>query len=138
LNNQASFSPRTKALAIVAAISGFLSVALGAFSAHGLHRYATSELISVWDSGVRYHMFHAIAALIAALIANLQNCGLPAKRWALFAGWFFVGGIVFFSGGLYLLVLYSHSWLMQMAAVGGVLFLLGWAALVGAFAVANR
>ncbi len=126
-----------KSLAVAAAANGLLVVILGAFAAHGLQNYAAENLLPTWQTGVRYHMFHVVAALAAVLIARLDSTGPVAGRWAVLAGWLFLGGIVFFSGSLYLLVLAPQPWLMMSAPLGGSLFFLAWGALTWAF-ICNR
>lgn len=125
--------PHNRLLAVSAALCGLAAVALGTFGAHGLQRVASLDLLPTWQTGVRYHMFHVLAALIAGFCGS----GIVARRWAVFAGWLFVAGILFFSGSLYLLVLAPQGWLMMTAPVGGVLFLLGWASLTWAL-ISNK
>lgn len=116
-------------LGFVAVLNGFIAVACGSFAAHGLQHYASAELLPTWQTGVRYHMFHVLAAFVAMVIAGLIGTGSRGYRWALVAGWLFMSGAWFFSGSLYLLVLAPQGWLMQTAPLGGGLFLLGWLAL---------
>jgi uncharacterized membrane protein YgdD (TMEM256/DUF423 family) len=119
-------------LAVVSAANGLLVVALGAFAAHGLLNYVSENLLPTWQTGVRYHMFHVIAALIAVVISRLESTGHIARRLALLAACLFLGGILFFCGSLYLLVLAPQSWLMMTAPFGGIMLLLAWALLTWA------
>ena len=118
---------------IIAAANGFVAVALGSFAAHGLHSYAAAELVPTWQTGVRYHMIHVVAALVAGLLARFSVAGGVvdgiAVRMATIAGWLFLGGILFFCGSLYLLVLAAQGWLSITAPLGGILLLLGWVSL---------
>ncbi|MFN0067203.1 MAG: DUF423 domain-containing protein [Limisphaerales bacterium] len=104
----------------VAAVLGFLAVALGAFGAHGLkpvlERHGT---LATWDTAVLYHAVHAVALLALAARARV-----PA-----FTAWCFVSGLVVFSGSLYLLSVTGVRWLGAITPLGGVAFLVGWAAL---------
>jgi uncharacterized membrane protein YgdD (TMEM256/DUF423 family) len=108
----------------IGSMSAFLAVAAGAFGAHGLRARVTPEMLAVFETGARYHMYHALALLAA---------GWAAERWpgtaTTAAGWLFVVGTVVFSGSLYAMVLTGHRWLGAVTPIGGVAFLAGWAAL---------
>jgi uncharacterized membrane protein YgdD (TMEM256/DUF423 family) len=114
---------------VAGAISGFLSVALGAFAAHGLQSRVGPAEIAVFETGARYQMYHALALLAVAWVAA-QGAGISATV----AGWAFVIGTILFSGTLYYLGLTGSRALVMVTPVGGVAFLVGWAALaVAAF-----
>ncbi|MDP9348894.1 MAG: DUF423 domain-containing protein [Gemmatimonadota bacterium] len=106
---------------------GFLAVAVGAFGAHALRARLSPDLLAVFETGARYHMYHALALLAAAW---------GVERWAgsaaQLAGWCFVAGIVVFSGSLYLLALTGVRWLGAITPLGGAAFLVGWGALAWA------
>jgi uncharacterized membrane protein YgdD (TMEM256/DUF423 family) len=98
-----------------------LAVALGAFATHGLRGTLNATDLGTFEVGVRYHMYHALALLgTAGAVARWGSASAFA------AGWFFVAGIVLFSGSLYLLVLTGLRWLGAVTPVGGVAFLVGW------------
>jgi uncharacterized membrane protein YgdD (TMEM256/DUF423 family) len=104
----------------LAALIGGLAVVLGAFGAHALKAVLEPHLLTVFETGVRYQMYHALA-----LIA------LAGNRWfqdGLFkvAGWLFVIGIVIFSGSLYLLTLTGMRWLGAITPFGGVALIGAW------------
>src|SRR5207253_7092786 len=83
---------------LLGAVAAFLAVVLGAFGAHGLRGRLTPDMLAVFETGVRYHMYHALALLLtAALMPRVPGKAIVA------AGWLFVAGIVLFSGSLYLL-----------------------------------
>jgi uncharacterized membrane protein YgdD (TMEM256/DUF423 family) len=110
---------------LLGAVLGFLGVAIGAFGAHGLRSRLTPELLAVFETGVRYQMYHVSALLIvSAAIGHLGNA-----RLLVMAGWFFFGGILLFSGSLYALALTSTGILGAITPIGGLLFLIGWACL---------
>ena len=120
-----------RTLIVAASILGFLGVALGAFGAHALRSSLEPRDLEIFETGVRYHMIHAVALIGAAWVAS---------RWpgtaATLAGWLFIGGTVVFSGSLYLLVLTGPRWLGAVTPLGGLALLggwlsLGWAALRG-------
>lgn len=109
----------------VGAASGFLSVLFGAFGAHALRARLTPEMLAVFETGVRYQMFHTLAILIVAItIGHRGKSGLLGV-----AGWSFSGGILLFCGSLYALTLTDVGSLGAITPVGGVLFLAGWGAL---------
>jgi len=105
----------------LAAVSAFLAVALGAFGAHGLRDRLTPDLLAIFEVGVRYHMYHALALIGVALA--LERWPSPAIQWA---GWCFLAGTLIFSGSLYVLALTGVRWLGAITPLGGVAFLAGW------------
>ena len=81
-------------------------------------------MLAVFETGVRYHIYHALALLLTAVIM-----GRVEGRLIVATGWFFTAGIVLFSGSLYLLATTGITVLGVITPVGGVAFLLGWACL---------
>jgi uncharacterized membrane protein YgdD (TMEM256/DUF423 family) len=115
---------------LIGAILGFLGVAFGAFGAHALRSRLSPELLAVFETGVRYQMYHALAVLVvAAAIGHIGN-----TRLLVAAGWAFFAGTLLFSGSLYALALTGVGMLGAVTPIGGLLFLAGWACLV-AFAL---
>ena len=107
---------------LTAAVAGFLAVALGAFGAHGLRGRLSPDMLAVFETGVRYHMYHALALLAtSALAARLE------RRAVVAAGWLFVTGIVVFSGSLYLLAVTGIRVLGAITPIGGAAFIIAWA-----------
>src|SRR5262250_2312474 len=98
----------------VAAINGFLAVALGAFAAHGLQGRVDAHAISVFETGARYHMYHALAIGLAALGVRNANASIAQTAAA-----FFLTGIILFSGSLYLLALTGVRALGLVTPFGG-------------------
>ena len=110
---------------LIGSVFGFLGVAFGAFGAHALRSRLSSDMLAVFETGVRYQMYHAVAILIvAAAIGRLGPVPLLAA-----AGWIFAAGIVLFSGSLYALTLTGVGTLGAITPIGGLLFLAGWAVL---------
>jgi uncharacterized membrane protein YgdD (TMEM256/DUF423 family) len=107
---------------LIGALSGVVGVALGAFGAHGLRSRLSPEMLAVFETGVRYHMYHALAIIGVASIAERWQ----ASRLVLASGWLFLAGIVLFSGSLYLLATTGVRTLGAITPLGGVAFLLGW------------
>jgi len=109
------------------AACAFLGVAFGAFGAHALKSRLSAEMLAVFEVGVRYQMFHALALLAVAWACT---------RWpgplVIASGWLFLAGIVIFSGSLYVLSLSGVKWLGAITPLGGLAFLAGWAFLVWA------
>ena len=110
---------------LAGAVAGLIAVGFGAFGAHGLRGRLTPDMLAVFETGVRYHMYHALALLLTAALAPR----LPGKA-IVAAGWLFVTGIVLFSGSLYLLAVTGVTMLGAITPIGGVAFLAGWLALV--------
>jgi uncharacterized membrane protein YgdD (TMEM256/DUF423 family) len=110
---------------LLAAILGFIGVALGAFGAHGLRGRLTPEMLAVFETGVRYQMYHVFALLIVSSAIG----HLGSARLLVMAGWAFVAGILLFSGSLYALALTSTGILGAITPIGGLAFLIGWACL---------
>jgi uncharacterized membrane protein YgdD (TMEM256/DUF423 family) len=106
---------------VAGSLLAFLAVALGAFAAHSLKARLSADMLTIFETGVRYHMYHALALLAVAWAAS---------RWpessATTAGWAFIIGIVVFSGSLYILSFTGMRWLGAITPIGGVAFLLGW------------
>ncbi|WP_404459894.1 DUF423 domain-containing protein [Sutcliffiella horikoshii] len=111
---------------ILAAINGFLAVALGAFGAHGLEGRVSERMIEIWKTGVTYQMFHAGGLFVVALLMERFNStGLLNG-----AGWSFLIGIILFSGSLYILTLSGVKVLGAITPLGGVAFLIGWVLII--------
>jgi uncharacterized membrane protein YgdD (TMEM256/DUF423 family) len=106
------------------ALSAFLSVAAGAFGAHALRTRLGPELLTTFETAVRYQMYHALGLLAVAWAATRWPG--PLVHWA---GWLFVVGTALFSGSLYALALTRVRWLGAITPLGGAAFLAGWACL---------
>ena len=112
---------------LAGAVAGLVAVGFGAFGAHGLRGRLTPEMLAVFETGVRYHMYHALALLLTA--ALVARPGMGGGTLFVAAGWLFVAGIVLFSGSLYLLAVTGVTMLGAITPIGGVAFLAGWACL---------
>ncbi len=114
-----------KKIGVTAAFLGALTIAIGAFGAHGLKQLVDDASIQTFETGVRYQMFHVLALLVLSFAKPLSEVTL---RWVFR---FFVGGIVLFSGSIYLLVLkdflpISSKIIGPITPLGGLLFIGGW------------
>jgi uncharacterized membrane protein YgdD (TMEM256/DUF423 family) len=101
----------------IAAINGGLAVMAGAFAAHGLKAHTSADALSVFETGARHHMYHALAMAVAALVS---------ARAAAIA---FLTGVVLFCGSLYLLALTGAAAWGVITPIGGLCFIAGWALL---------
>jgi uncharacterized membrane protein YgdD (TMEM256/DUF423 family) len=106
---------------ISAAISGFLSVALGAFGAHSLKNILDEYGKSIYEKAVLYQMFHTMALFAVGVIQRLNQ-----EISFSIAGWGFFVGIILFSGSLYLLATTNIKWFGAITPIGGIAFLFGW------------
>ncbi|WP_245946178.1 DUF423 domain-containing protein [Marinirhabdus gelatinilytica] len=115
----------SKNMMVTASILAAVTIAIGAFGAHGLKQLVSSESLTTFETGVRYQMYHVLALLVIGLGGMIPQA---AKKWVFR---FFVFGILFFSGSIYLLALqeqlpFSVSFLGPITPIGGLLFILGW------------
>ena len=113
-----------RGLLFIGALSAAIAVALGAFGAHGLRSVLTPDMLAVFETGVRYQMYHALA-LVALGLAGSARLG----RLANVAGGLFVMGSVGFSGSLYLLTLAGTKGIGLVTPLGGVMLLVAWGVL---------
>jgi uncharacterized membrane protein YgdD (TMEM256/DUF423 family) len=105
----------------VGAVSALLSVAAGAFGAHGLRERLGSESLAIFETAARYQMYHALGLIVAAWAVTRWP-----GTWSQWSGWLFMAGTVLFSGSLYALALSGIRWLGAITPLGGVAFLAGW------------
>jgi uncharacterized membrane protein YgdD (TMEM256/DUF423 family) len=109
------------------ALSAGLGVAAGAFGAHALKTRLSAEMLTIFETGVRYQMYHALALFVVSWVLT---------RWPSTAvnlgGWCFVIGTLLFSGSLYVLTLSGVKWWGVITPLGGVAFLIGWGCLAWA------
>ncbi len=111
-----------KTFLTIAAISGLLAVALGAFGAHGLKARISGDLLAVYQTGVQYHFYHTLAlALSGVLLLHWPRAG--GLVWS---GWLLLAGMLVFSGSLYLLALTGQRWLGAITPLGGLSLMAGW------------
>jgi len=119
-----------RTFAILSGVLGFTGVALGAFGAHGLQRRLSdvpdfAKRMEWWHTAAQYHLVHAIAVAIAAWLASRGAGGASTV-----AGWSFVAGVALFSGSLYAMTVTGVRALGAVTPIGGLLFLVGWGAVV--------
>ncbi|MDZ5471753.1 DUF423 domain-containing protein [Bacillus sp. 31A1R] len=115
-----------KTFIILGAINAFLSVALGAFGAHGLEKTVEPKYMEIWKTGVTYQMFHATGLLIIGMLLSK----FPTSSLLTWSGWLMLIGIILFSGSLYVLTLTKVGVLGAITPFGGVSFLVAWMLIV--------
>ena len=106
---------------IVGASLAGVAVLLGAFGAHSLKSKVSPEDLFIFETGVRYHMYHALGLLFIGVIGfqiSQDVIQIPA--------YLFTAGIIIFSGSLYLLVFTNARWLGAITPIGGLCFIIGW------------
>lgn len=131
----------------VGALLGGVAVGAGAFAAHGLDSYlvqiyagetrvvtgvtlpAAQKYLADFRTAAEYQMYHALALIGLGIVSKTAS-----SRWLKVAGWCFLFGTLIFSGCLYVLAVSGMRWLGAIVPIGGVLFLIGWAAFaIGAY-----
>lgn len=115
-----------KKFLFIAAMLGGISVAAGAFAAHGLKQIFSPDILQIFETAVRYQFYHVFALLAAGVL--YQNFPVKFLKWA---GNLFIAGIILFSGSLYLLCYVKHAginmlWLGAVTPFGGLCFIAGW------------
>jgi uncharacterized membrane protein YgdD (TMEM256/DUF423 family) len=110
---------------IIGSLLAGLGVLLSGFGAHGLRTRGSLERVATFEIGVRFHITHSLALLLVSVaVMHWPDSLLPRL-----AGWLFTGGIVVFSGSLYLLVLSGRRFFSALTPVGGLAFVAGWVCL---------
>lgn len=104
------------------ALSG---VVLGAFGAHGLKTRLSAEMLEVFETGIRYHMYHAFGLFAVAWVIGRWPSGAATT-----AGWLMLAGVIIFSGSLYILAISGTRWWGAITPIGGVALISGWASLI--------
>jgi len=111
----------------IAALFCVLAVILGAFGTHGLKPKLTQDQLQTFETGIRYHFYHALALLFLAFISTkLQSSFID------YTGYFWIAGIILFSGSIYLLAtkellgIGHWTWLGPVTPIGGTLLIIGW------------
>ena len=112
---------------IIGTLFSGLGVVLGAFGAHGLKKLVGPETVGTFQTGVQYQMYHAFALLVLAVVYQQFTNNLIH-----YAGYFFISGIILFSGSLYALAFLKAKEVVGLSGIGiitpigGLLFITGW------------
>ncbi|TKH41453.1 DUF423 domain-containing protein [Paenibacillus terrae] len=111
-----------KVLLLLGCIMMFLAVVLGAFGAHALKKRLSADMMSIFQTGIQYHIAHGLGLILLGVVAgNLVHSSLIVT-----AGWVMLAGILLFSGSLYALSLSGLKKLGAITPIGGVAFLTSW------------
>ncbi|MBO1350923.1 MAG: DUF423 domain-containing protein [Hormoscilla sp. GUM202] len=113
----------TRIFLAIASIYGALGVGAGAFASHALKDRLTEKALSIFETGARYQMYHALALLMVALLLSRAEA---SQTFIVAGGWAFVVGIAIFSGSLYALSLTGIKWLGAITPLGGTSLIIGW------------
>ena len=111
-----------QSIVITGALFAFLGVALGAFGAHALKARLTAEMLAVYQTGVQYHLAHALGIVLIGVLVQR----LPASRWLPIAAWTMTAGVIVFSGSLYALSITGVRLLGAITPLGGLALLAAW------------
>lgn len=111
-----------KLFLLAGSVAMALAVALGAFGAHGLKNMLTDEMMDIFETGVKYHFYHAIGLLVIGLVAQHMSESL-LLQWS---GWMMIVGILIFSGSLYILSIAGIRWMGAITPIGGLCFIISW------------
>ena len=110
-----------KSWIILGAFLAALAVIFGAFGAHGLKNKVSPDDLIIFETGIKYHMYHALGLILIGILGfhyNSDIIQLPAVLISI--------GLLIFSGSLYILVLSGLRWLGAITPIGGVLLIAGW------------
>lgn len=119
-----------KRIIIIASLFGMLAVILGAFGAHSLKSLLTPSDLAVWKTAVEYQFYHTFALLFLSTFSRFKS------RVINLTSWFFILGIILFSGSLYviaakdLLNIKEITLLGPLTPIGGLFFIMGWISLI--------
>ncbi|MEZ4858454.1 MAG: DUF423 domain-containing protein [Flavobacteriaceae bacterium] len=114
-----------KKIFFTASILATVTIAIGAFGAHGLKKLVEAQAIETFETGVRYQMYHVFGLFFLGMISGIS------KNTQIWVFRFFLFGILFFSGSIYLLALasklpFSVNFLGPITPLGGLMFMMGW------------
>ena len=118
-----------KFIALGALLAAF-AVTFGAFGAHGLKNFVEEETVKTFQTGVQYQLYHALAIIFTGILYERHSSKLLH-----YAAWFFISGIILFSGSLYLLTLLKATETVGLTRLGlitpfgGLSFIFGWGCL---------
>ncbi len=107
-------------LALGSLLAG-MAVAAGAFGAHMLKGVLDASMLAVFDTAIRYQMYHALGLCIVSLAISRNSA-----RHFVTVGWLFAVGVALFCGSLYAVSLGGIRWLGAITPLGGVAFIAGW------------
>ena len=112
--------PDTKLFISLNIILAGCAVLLGAFAAHGLNGSLSTKALTIFQTSIRYMMWHSMSGICFAIYAEM------ASLRSLWPGWVFLLGVFLFSGSLFILSLTNMSWIGILTPLGGICFVVGW------------
>jgi len=112
----------SKYFIFLGSLNAFLAVGLGAFGAHALKSRLSADMLDVYQTGVQYHIFHALGLILIGIISHW----LSQSTLINWSGGFILAGIVIFSGSLYVLSITGIRTFGAITPIGGIAFLAGW------------
>ena len=140
-------TPESRHIIAAGAALMLLGVLLGAFGAHALKVRLSADMLAVYQTGVQYHLIHALGLMLVGLLRNVQTDPIvgaapplpssPTPALLRTAAWLMGVGVVLFSGSLYMLAITGVSTLGALTPVGGVCFIAAWALVVWAMMRGN-
>tara|TARA_X000001036_G_scaffold10012_1_gene8871 strand:- start:297 stop:665 length:369 start_codon:yes stop_codon:yes gene_type:complete len=110
-----------KSLLVIGSVFAALSVLMGAFGAHGLKNRLSIEDLAIFETAVRYQMYHALGLLLMGLASFYLTEKLVSTP-----AYFLILGIIVFSGSLFLLVFTNLRWFGAITPIGGLCLIIGW------------
>ena len=110
-----------KGLIVTGSIFAALAVLFGAFGAHGLKTKLSNENLAIFETAVRYQMYHSLGLVLM----GLSGFYLP-NNLIYVPSYFLIFGIVIFSGTLITFVLTDLKWLGAITPIGGLCLIAGW------------
>jgi uncharacterized membrane protein YgdD (TMEM256/DUF423 family) len=116
---------------LVSALSGLLSVTLGAFGAHGLKKVVSTDMLVAYQTGVQYQFIHSLVLLALAILLLMPAIKPAVADKLKWSANLMLVGILLFSGSLYTMTLMSvtggfPAWLGPITPIGGLAFIMGW------------
>ena len=115
-------NPAARTFLILGAANAALAVLLGAFGAHSLKTHLAADMMAVYQTGLQYHLFHALGLLAVGLAPKQMG----ESAWLRWSGWLMLAGIVIFSASLYILSTTGWKWLGAVTPLGGLSFISAW------------
>ena len=110
-----------KSLLVIGSVFAALSVLMGAFGAHGLKNRLSIEDLAIFETAVRYQMYHALGILLMGVVSFYLTEKLVSAP-----AYFLILGIIIFSGSLFLLVFTNLRWFGAITPIGGLCLIIGW------------
>lgn len=123
----------TKVFIFLGGVNAALAVMLGAVAAHSLKPILSEKMMTTFQTGTKYHFYHAIGLFVVAFVSTM----LPESKLVKVSGWMMLAGIILFSIGLYVLALSGVHWFGVLTPIGGLSFISAWS-LLAAAVIKNR